>query len=120
MPRLRRCWLNLPLPDVFDLGVSVFADVGYMGPGDIPRPYAEASGVRASAGMGLRANFPAGGRTTYRLDYAMPIGTGASFGDGRILISIGEPLSLGTRRDPVQIERSRLSGVSGDVFSFPR
>ena len=115
-----RIYLGWPLPDVFDLGLSVFADAGYMGTGDIPAPYSEESGVRASGGLGLRANFPAGGRTTYRLDVAMPIGAGASFGGARILISIGEPLSLGTRRDPVQIERSRLSGVSGDVFNFPR
>ena len=115
-----RVYIGWPLPDVFDLGVTVFADAGYMGTGDIPAPYARESGLRASAGFGLRANFPAGGRTTYRLDFAMPIDQGAAFGDGRILISIGEPLALGTRRDPVQIERSRLSGVSGDVFNFPR
>ena len=115
-----RVYLGWPLPDVFDMGLSVFADVGYMGSGDLPYPYGRASGVRASGGLGLRANFPAGGRTTYRLDFAMPIGDAATLSDMRILISIGEPLALGTRRDPIQIERSRLSGVSGDVFNFPR
>ena len=50
----------------------------------------------------------------------MPVGDGFDPSDLRILISIGEPLALGTRRDPLQIERSRLSGVSGDVFNFPR
>ena len=115
-----RVYLGWPLPDVFDLGLSVFADAGYIGPGDLPFPYGSESGVRASAGLGLRANFPAGGRTTYRLDFAVPVDQGVNFGDMRVLISIGEPLALGTRRDPVQIERSRLSGVSGDVFNFPR
>lgn len=114
-----RIYLGWPFPDVFDLGLSVFADAGWMGPGDLPAPYGIDSGMRGSAGIGLRTNFPAGGRTTYRLDFAVPIGGGASYRDVRILISIGEWLSLGGRRQPVQIERSRLSGVSGDVFNFP-
>jgi hypothetical protein len=105
---------------VFDLGLSVFADAGLIGAGDIPYPYGQSTGLRSSAGIGLRTNFPAGGRTTYRLDFAMPLGSGASLNDLRIMISIGEPLSLGSRRDPPQVERSRLSGVSGDVFNFPR
>ena len=115
-----RIYLGWPLPDVFDLGVSVFADAGWIAPGDLPYPYGIDSGIRGSVGLGLRTNFPAGGRTTYRLDFAVPIGGGTSFGDVRILLSIGEWLSLGARRQPVQIERSRLSGVSGEVFNFPR
>lgn len=114
-----RIYIGWPLPDVVDLGLSVFADAGWIAPGDLPYPYGIDSGVRGSAGLGLRVNFPAGGRTTYRLDFAAPIGGGASFSDVRILISIGEWLSLGSRRQPFQIERSRLSGVSGDVFNFP-
>ncbi|HEX6589572.1 MAG TPA: POTRA domain-containing protein [Longimicrobiales bacterium] len=115
-----RIYIGWPLPDVVDLGLSVFADVGWIAPGDLPYPYGIDSGVRGSAGLGLRANFPAGGRTTYRIDFAMPIAGGSGFSDVRILFSIGEWLSLGARGQPLQIERSRLSGVSGDVFNFPR
>ena len=115
-----RIFLGWPWPDLFDLGISVFADVGYMGAGHLPYPYGEESGVRASGGLGLRSNFPAGGRTTYRLDFALPIDGRGSFSDFRILLSIGEPLALGSRPYPIHVERSRLSGVSGDVFNFPR
>ena len=115
-----RVYLGWPFPDLFDLGLTAFADAGTIWAGDLPYPYGLDSGLRASAGLGLRMNFPAGGRTTYRLDFAMPIEGGASFGDVRVLLSIGEGISFSRRPDRSQVVRSRLSGISGDVFNFPR
>lgn len=115
-----RIYLGWPFPALFDTGITLFADAGAIWAGNLPFPYGLDSGVRTSAGLGLRANFPAGGRTTYRLDFAMPIESGAGLGDLRILLSVGEPISFGRRPDRPQIIRSRLSGISGDVFNFPR
>ncbi|HUF11671.1 MAG TPA: BamA/TamA family outer membrane protein [Longimicrobiales bacterium] len=115
-----RIYLGWPFPDLLDIGLTVFADAGVIWAGDLPYPYGEYSGLRGSAGFGLRTNFPAGGRTTYRLDFAAPVGDGMDLGDVRILLSIGEPISLSSRADRAQVARSRMSGVSGDVFNFPR
>lgn len=115
-----RVFIGWPYPDLLDLGITVFADAGTIWAGDLPSPYGLDSGLRASAGVGFRGNFPAGGRTTYRLDFAMPIEGGVGLGDMRILLSIGEPLALGRRADQGQVARSRMSGLSGDVFNFPR
>lgn len=115
-----RIYLGWPWPDLFDAGVTVFADAGAIWRGDVPRPWGQDSGLRASAGAGLRVNFPSGGRTTYRLDFAVPVGDGSGFGDVRILLSIGELISLSRSQERTQVTRSRLSGLSGDVFNFPR
>jgi hypothetical protein len=65
-----RVYFGWPLPDVLDLGGTVFLDAGRMWAGDAP--YGDDSGWKAAAGLGLRASFPAGGRSTYRLDFAWP------------------------------------------------
>ncbi len=104
-----------PFPEVFDLGGTVFGDVGRIWPGDAP--FGTDSGWRGSIGAGLRAAFPAGGRITYRADMAVPFS--GSLRDARFLFSVGEILGLTRRRIP-QIDRSRPQGLSGDLFSFPR
>lgn len=113
-----RFFAGWPLPELLDVGLTAHVDVGRVWPGDLPRPYGLDSGWKASGGLGVRANFPAGGRTTYRIDYAVPFDGG--IGDGRLLLSVGEVIGIGNRFDRHDIVRSRLSGVSGELFNFPR
>jgi len=113
-----RVFVGWPFPDFWDIGLTGHVDVGRVWPGELAYPYGIDSGWRASGGVGLRGNFPAGGRTTYRLDIATPLDA-FDLGATRIIISVGEPIGLG-RFDRREIDRSRLSGVSSDVFNFPR
>ncbi|HUH14210.1 MAG TPA: hypothetical protein VMK65_13930 [Longimicrobiales bacterium] len=110
-----RLYLGWPYPDVLDLGLTAFVDAGRMWAGDVP--FGSDSGWRGSAGLGLRGAFPAGGRSTYRLDVAFPLDGGGGY---QIIFSVRELLGVTTHFGDPQVERSRLNGISGDVFSFPR
>jgi hypothetical protein len=112
-----RIYVGWPLPDVLDLGATIFADLGRVWPGDAP--FGTDSGWRAAAGFGLRGSFPAGGRTTYRLDLAFPVGHHAKPRDVRLVLSIGELLGLAARPDETQMPRARTSGFNGELFHFP-
>lgn len=112
-----RIYLGWPLREVLDLGATLFADVGRIWPGDAP--FGTDSGWRAAAGLGLRGSFPAGGRTTYRLDLAFPVGHHAKPRDVRLVLSIGELLGLAARPDDPRTPRSRGGGLSGELFNFP-
>ncbi|HEX7091126.1 MAG TPA: BamA/TamA family outer membrane protein [Longimicrobiales bacterium] len=112
-----RIYIGWPLPDVLDLGATIFADVGRVWPGDVP--FGTDSGWRTTAGFGLRGSFPAGGRTTYRLDLAFPVGHHAKPRDVRLILSIGELLGLVTRPDDTQMPRARTNGFNGELFHFP-
>ncbi len=111
-----RVYFGWPFPEVFDLGGTVFADLGRIWPGDVP--FGTDSGWRSALGFGLRAAFPAGGRTTYRLDVAFPVGR--TLRDARVYLSVGEVIGLARRTLNGQLEQSRPQGLSGDLFSFPR
>jgi hypothetical protein len=111
-----RFFLGWPFPDLFDAGLTVFADAGRMWAGDVP--FGRATDWKASAGFGLRASLPAGGRTTYRLDFAWPLETGAGPGDLRIRFSIGEVVGIEPREGDLQIARSRAAGAAGSLFDF--
>ena len=112
-----RIYAGWPLPDVVDLGATIFADLGRIWPGDAP--FGTDSGWRTTAGFGLRGSFPAGGRTTYRLDLAFPIGHHAKPRDVRLVLSIGELLGLAARPDETQMPRARTNGFNGELFHFP-
>jgi hypothetical protein len=111
-----RIYVGWPLRDVFDSGFTVFADAGRIWPGDAP--YGVDSGWRASAGAGLRFSFPASSRTTYRFDFAWPIGRGTRLGDFQFRVSIGELIGLGGANTDLQFRRSRREGVAADLFRF--
>jgi hypothetical protein len=94
-----------PLPQMFDLGATIFADAGRVWRGNAP--FGTNSGWRYSVGTGLRGAFPAGSRTTYRIDIAWPLATGFEPGGPRVLLSIGEILGLADRQRDPRFERSR-------------
>ena len=61
-----------------DWAVALFADAGKIWAGDVP--FGQTSAVRASLGLSLLAAFPAGGKRTYRVDFAVPVNPdGAKF-----------------------------------------
>jgi hypothetical protein len=113
-----RVHFGWPLPDLADLGGTIFADVGRVWPGDAP--WGIDSGWRASAGIGLRAGFPAGSRANQRLDLAWPIGHGAQLRDFRLTFSIREVIGISDRTGDFQFRRSRPDGVLGNLRNLTR
>ncbi|MGQ0562608.1 MAG: hypothetical protein ACT443_12130 [Gemmatimonadota bacterium] len=110
-----RIYIGWPLREVLDLGGTLFVDAGRIWPGDVP--FGEDSGWRATAGLGLRGSFPAGGRSTFRIDVATPLDTGLGFSNFRLIISASELLGLRAVNAPdVQLVRSRNEGVEGALF----
>lgn len=61
-----------PRPGSADLGVTLFADIGRVWPGDVP--YGVDSGWQTAIGGGLRIGLPAGTRHVWRTDIAFPVG----------------------------------------------
>jgi hypothetical protein len=111
-----RFYLGWPLPAMLDMGGTVFVDAGRMWAGDAP--FGADSGWRGAAGAGLRASFPAGSRSTYRVDFAWPLERGTSLGDVRVSLTIGELRGILPRDHDPRLVRSRTSGVGGDMFTF--
>ena len=87
-----------------------------MWPGDAP--YGEDSGWQTTVGFGLRSSFPAGSRTTYRIDVALPVKPEPGLGDLRLMISVGELLGLSAPLADWQLMRSRYEGIAGHLFRF--
>jgi hypothetical protein len=111
-----RIYFGWPWRESIDMGSTVFVDFGRIWPGDAP--YGEDSGWRTSLGFGLRASFPAGSRTTYRVDIAMPVQPAPNVKDLRLMISVGELIGLGGPVSDWQLARSRYEGVAGQLFKF--
>lgn len=113
-----RMYWTWPRPDRLDLGSTLFVDVGRILPGDAP--YGADSGWRATAGLGLRASFPAGSRTTYRFDVAVPVRPGADAGDVRLILSVGELIGLTSIFGDRQLERSRHERMAAELLRLNR
>ena len=107
-------WL---VPDLADIGTSLFVDVGRIWGGEAP--YGIDSGWRANVGTGLRINFPAGGTNTFRFDIAFPVGPDAQPGDFQLVIGVGEYLGVSAPFLDPQIDRSRVSPITGGLLNFP-
>jgi hypothetical protein len=110
-----RWYAGWPFPDVTDLGTSLFVDVGRIWPGRAP--YGVDSGWRATLGAGLRANFPAGGTNTFRVDAAFPVGEGGGFGRMQLLIGVGEYLGVTAPFSDPRFGRSRMPPLTGSTAS---
>ena len=111
-----RFFIGWPLPDVLDLGGTVFIDAGRIWSGDAP--FGIESDWLASAGVGLRGSFPAGSRSTYRIDVAWPVERGTRLSDLRLSVSIGESRGHSPREPDRQLGRSRTHDIGGDLFTF--
>lgn len=110
-----RIYLGWPLREVLDIGGTAFVDVGRIWPGDVP--FGDDSGWRATGGLGLRGSFPAGGRSSFRIDVATPLDGRSAFRHFRVILSASELLGLASANtSDVQLVRSRNEGVAGVLF----
>ena len=112
-----RVYLPWPAPELFDLGLSMFMDLGHIQPGDVP--FGVDSGWRAALGAGIRFGLPPGTGNIARIDLATPVGPGAQLKDIILRISLQEVLGLlpGLRDD--QLVRSLRNGVRPTLITLP-
>ena len=103
-----RITLDGPFPDLFDVGLAVFLDIGAGWAGDAP--FATDSGLRGAAGVGVRMAFPNGNRQVFRFDLAAPL---MHRGRSGLQLRVGYDATslLATVRDR-QMQRSRGAGPS--------
>jgi hypothetical protein len=92
-----------PRPGTADFGLTLFADVGRVWPGDVP--YAVDSGWQAGVGAGLRIGLPSRTRNVWRMDVAVPAGP-----------STGGPVV----RVTFELNRLRNGFLTGDVLRSRR
>ena len=111
-----RRYLGWPLPDLFDLGGVAFLDAGKIWPGDVP--FGIESPVRATAGVGLRAAFPAGSRQTFRADVGIPLRGGAGVKDLVISIGVGQVIGRRVTGPDPQILRSARYALTSSRFLY--
>ena len=109
-----RMYFGWPFRDVLDLGATAFLEAGRMWAGDAP--FGRNTDWNYTLGVGLRAAFPAGSRTTLRVDYARPFGPEAA--GGRILIEVREPFGIAVPFGSPQVARSRRTGLGSAVFRY--
>jgi outer membrane protein assembly factor BamA len=94
---------------LFDFGSVVFADLGKMWSNGAL--FGVDSGLRASAGIGLRIATPAGSRQTYRLQLGIPLAGGVRLDDLVLSLSIDRLLRIETESIDPQLARSRDPAV---------
>jgi hypothetical protein len=111
-----RVYLGWPARDLFDLGLTLFADLGRMWPGDAP--FGRDSGWRGSVGGGLRVGFPAGTRGVVRLDFGFPV-DGSGLGGMVFRVSAFDRLGL-QRLSDRQLLRSLRHGGASDGYTGGR
>lgn len=110
-----RIFLGSPLEELFDLGLTLFGDLGRTWRGDVP--FGLDSGWRGTVGAGLRIGFPSGSRDVARIDLAWPA-DGRGIGRSPIFrISLVDLIGLGGGLADPQLDRSRLLRVRPDRFT---
>lgn len=113
-----RIYLPWPAPGLMDFGLSFFADVGFMRPGDVP--FGMASGWRAALGTGIRFGLPPGTGNMSRIDLAIPLEGRIQLKDVVLRISLREILGILPGARDYQMVRSLRSGVRPTIISLPR
>lgn len=110
-----RVYLGWPFPDLFDLGATLFADVGRVWEDELG--FGADSGWRGTLGAGLRFGFPAGTRGVVRLDAGVPFGGGGGLSDLVVRVSFRDLLGFTAGLEDQQMARSRRTTVGPDRFS---
>lgn len=90
---------------LLDIGSAAFLDVGRMWANDAA--FGVNSGLRASAGLGVRLASPTGSRTTYRLSAAFPIEAGVSAREIVFTLQIDRLFGIESGPTDAQLDRSR-------------
>jgi len=109
--------LPSPMPELADLGATLFADLGRIHRGDAP--WADPSGWRGTVGAGLRIGFPAGSSSVVRLDVAVPLGPGSD-GRPRLILQAREWVGIMDEFRNPSLGRARRSGVSSQFTGVNR
>lgn len=112
-----RIYLPWPAPELFDFGLSVFADLGQIWAGDVP--FGVNSGIRGAIGGGIRFGLPPGTSKMARIDIALPIGMDVQPKDIILRITLEELLGLLPGFRDEQLLRSLRSGIRPDIVSTP-
>ena len=112
-----RIYLGWPFANLFDLGVTLLADIGAGWAGDAP--FGQDTGWRATLGTGLRFGFPAGSRAVARVDVAWPL-EGEGLGSPFLRVALGDPIGLAAGLIDRQVARSRRLAVGTDLFRMSR
>ncbi len=111
--------IRLPGParELWDLGLTVFLDAGYMGAGDVP--FGTDSGWVGSVGGGIRFGFPPRTSNMTRIDVALPLRSGTQWKDLILRVTLNELLGLlpGVRDE--QLWRSLRSGIRPRFTTLP-
>jgi hypothetical protein len=105
-------------PNLMDMGITVFGDLGKVSPGD--SPFGVDSGWRGAVGAGLRVGFPSGSSSVIRADLAFPIGDRAMNRSPILRISAVEILGSSGTSQNGQLSRSRRSGISSQFVGVAR
>ncbi len=99
-------------PGLFDLGLTLFADVGTGWHGGVP--LGADTGLKGAVGAGLRIALPPGARQVVRVDLAAPLQAG---GLRNLRFRIGyDPVSLLTGFGDQQARRSRSASAARAIF----
>jgi len=113
-----RIYFGWPFPETFDLGATLFADVGRMWAGDVP--FGRDSGWRGTVGAGLRFGFPTGSRGVVRLDLARSLGPEADANGTILRVTAVDLIGLAGGLSDLQIIRSLRIGTGVDRFTPAR
>jgi len=113
-----RIYLGWPFPNTFDLGATLFADVGRIWPGDVP--FGVDSGWRGTVGAGLRFGFPTESRGVIRLDLAHAIGPDAGANGLVFRVTAVDLIGLAGGLSDQQMLRSLRIGTGADRFTPAR
>ena len=100
------------LPGLFDVGLTLFADVGAGWHGGVP--FGEDTGLKGAGGAGLRIALPPGARQVVRVDLAVPLQAGG-LRDYRFRIGY-DAVSLLSGFGDRQARRSRSASAAREIF----
>ena len=112
-----RILLPSPAPELADLGVAAFVDVGRMWAGDVP--FGVDSDWIGTLGAGFRIGLPPGTENVFRIDLAMPFGRKAQIKDLIVRVSLQELLGIFPGLRDRQLMRSLRSGVRPTFVTVP-
>ncbi len=113
-----RVYFGWPFRETFDLGATLFADVGRIWPGNVP--FGVDSGWRGTVGAGLRFGFPTGSRGVVRLDLAHAVGPEAGRNGLILRIAAVDLIGLAGGLADTQLVRSIRIGTGVDRFTPAR
>lgn len=110
-----RLFFRWPAPELFDFGLTVFADLGRVWAGDVP--FGRTVGWKASVGGGVRLGFPSGSRNVLRADVAVPVTDPGGFTSPVFRLTFVETVGLRAGFTDEEMLRSRRPQVGTDLLA---